>query len=175
MSGMSNARSDLVQHCVSIQNLKEMRNKSVRILVIRNMKTRILIAAVTASFISATAFGQDGVRYSQPQSQPPQPSNAGQPRVTTTTTKTTSPQGVKGYLDQQLATSKDKKFHVSLNGKDVALAPVNFHGEKKLGGSKTSEAVDMKAADGKIYEIDFVLSDNQVTGASVGKFNGQKQ
>jgi hypothetical protein len=175
MSGMSNARSDLVQHCVSIQNLKEMRNKSVRILVIRNMKTRILIAAVTASFISATAFGQDGVRYSQPQSQPPQPSTAGQPRVTTTTTKTTSPQGVKGYLDQQLATSKDKKFHVSLNGKDVALAPVNFHGEKKLGGSKTSEAVDMKAADGKIYEIDFVLSDNQVTGASVGKFNGQKQ
>lgn len=166
---------DLVQHCVSIQNLKEMRNKSAPILVIRNMKTRILIAAVTASLISATAFGQDGVRYSQPPSQPPPSSNGGQPRGTTTTTKTTYPQGVKGYLDQQLATSKDKKFHVSLNGKDVALAPVNFHGEKKLGGSKSSEAVEMKTTDGKIYEIDFVLSGNQVTSASVGKFNGQKQ
>jgi len=138
------------------------------------MKTRILTAAVAASFISLTAFGQESARYSQPQSQPPPPSNAGQPKSTTTTTKTTYPQGVKGYLDQQLATSKDKKFHVSLNGKDVALAPVNFHGEKKLGGSKTSETVDMKAADGKIYEIDFVLSGNEVTGASVGKVNGQK-
>ena len=147
---------------------------SAPILVIRNMKTRILIAAVAASFISPTAFGQESARYSQPQSQPPPPSNAGQPKSTTTTTKTTYPQGVKGYLDQQLAASKDKKFHVSLNGKDVALTPVNFHGEKKLGGSKTSEAVDMKATDGKIYEIDFVLSGNQVSGASVGKVNGQK-
>ena len=138
------------------------------------MKTRILIAAVTASFISATAYGQESARYSQPQSQPPPPSNAGQPKSTTTTTKTTYPQGVKGYLDQQLATSKDKKFHISLNGKDVALTPVNFHEEKKLGGNKTAEAVDMKAADGKIYEIDFVLSGNQITGASVGKVNGQK-
>jgi len=147
---------------------------SAPILVIRNMKTRILIAAVAASFISPTAFGQESARYSQPQSQPPPPSNAGQPKSTTTTTKTTYPQGVKGYLDQQLATSKDKKLHVSLNGKDVALTPVNFHEEKKLGGNKTSEAVDMKAADGKIYEIDFVLSGNRVTGASVGKVNGQK-
>jgi len=110
----------------------------------------------------------------QQRTQPPPPSMAGQPKSTTTTTKTTYPQGVKGYLDQQLATSKDKKFHVSLNGKDVALTPVTFHEGKKLGGNKTSEAVDMKAADGKIYQIDFVLSGNQVTGASVGKVNGQK-
>ena len=147
---------------------------SAPILVIRNMKTRILIAAVAASFISPTAFGQESARYSQPQSQPPPPSNAGQPKSTTTTTKTTYPQGVKGYLDQQLAASKDKKFHVSLNGKDVALTPVNFHEEKKLGGNKTAEAVDMKAADGKIYQIDFALSGNQVSGASVAKVNGQK-
>ena len=32
----------------------------------------------------------------------------------------------------------------------------------------------MKSTDGKIYEIDFVLFGNQVTGASVGKVNGQK-
>ena len=139
------------------------------------MSTRILIAAITAWFISPTAFGQDGARYSQPQSQPPPPLNTGQPRGTTTTTKTTYPQGVKGYLAQQLATSKDKKFHVSLNGKDVALTPIDFHGEKKLSGSKSTEAVDMKSADGKIYEINFVLSGNQVAGASVGKFNAQKQ
>ena len=114
----------------------------------------------------------------QPQSQPPSSSNSGQQQqqqqmTTTTKTKTTYPQGVKGYLDQQLTTSKDKKFHVSLNGKDVALSPVKFYEEKKIGGNKSSAAVDMKGTDGKIYEINFVLSGNQVTGASVGKVNGK--
>jgi hypothetical protein len=137
------------------------------------MKIRIVIAAVVASFITPIAFGQMYGSYAKPQTQPPQSSTGGQQKTTTTTTKTTYPQGVKGYLDQQLATSKDKKFHVSLNGKDVALTPVKFHDEKKLGGNKSSEAVDMKGADGKIYEIDFVLSGNQVTGASVGKVNGK--
>ena len=64
--------------------------------------------------------------------------------TTTTKTKTIYPQGVKGYLDQQLASSKDKKFHVSLNGKDLALTPMKFHDENKRGGGKSSTAVDMK-------------------------------
>lgn len=83
------------------------------------------------------------------------------------------PVGVKGYLDSQLASSKDKKFHVTLNGKDLALSPVKFGAERKLGGGKSSTAVDMKGVDGKIYEIDFVSSGGQVTGASVGKVNGK--
>ena len=139
------------------------------------MKTRIVIAALVASFIAPIAFGQGmSGGYGQPQSQRPQASTGGQQKSTTaTTTKTTYPQGVKGYLDQQLATSKDKKFHVALNGKDLALSPAKFHEEKKLGGNKSSTAVDMKSADGKTYEIDFVLSGNQVTGASVAKVNGK--
>ena len=83
------------------------------------------------------------------------------------------PVGVKGYLDSQMASSKDKKFHVALNGKDLALTPLKFGAEKKLGGGKSSTPVDMKGADGKIYEIDFVSSGGQVTGASVGKVNGK--
>jgi hypothetical protein len=138
------------------------------------MNTRILITAVATSFVTSVAFGQMyGGGYSQPQSQPPQSSSGGQQMTTTTTTKTSYPQGVKGYLDQQLTMSKDKKFHVSLNGKDVALTPVKFHEEKKLGGGKGSTAVDMKSADGKIYEIGFMTSNGQVTGASIGKVNGK--
>lgn len=83
------------------------------------------------------------------------------------------PVGVKGYLDSLIASSKDKKFHVTLNGKDLALTPVKFGGEKKLGGGKSSTPVEMKGVDGKIYEIDFVSSGGQVTGASVGKVNGK--
>ena len=138
------------------------------------MNTRILIAAVVASFITRIAFGQMYGSYSQPQSQPPQqPSSGSQQKTTTTTTKTVMPVGVKGYLDSQMANSKDKKFHVALNGKDLALIPVKFGAEKKLGGGKASTAVDMKGADGKIYEIDFVTSGDRVTGASVGKVNGK--
>ena len=138
------------------------------------MKTQIVIAAVIALFVTPIAFGQMQGSYSQPQSQPPQPSTGGQEKTTTTTkTKTIMPVGVKGYLDSQMASSKDKKFHVALNGKDLALTPLKFGAEKKLGGGKSSTAVDMKGADGKIYEIDFVSSGDQVTGASVGKVNGK--
>jgi len=135
------------------------------------MKTPIVIAALAALFVTPIAFGQGMYGgYSQPQTQPQQQTTGGQQKTTTsTTTKTTYPQGVKGYLDQQLASSKDKKFHVSMNGKDVALTPVKFHEEKKGGGNKSAQAVDMKAADGKIYQINFALSNNQVTSASVGK------
>src|SRR2546430_14005492 len=108
------------------------------------MKTRTLIAAIATSFIVPIAFGQmpGGGGYSQPQSQAPQSSTGSQQKTTTTTSKTVMPQGVKGYLDQQLAASKEKKFHVALNGKDVPLSPVKFHEEKKLGRNKSSAAVD---------------------------------
>src|SRR5256885_15972277 len=135
------------------------------------MKTRILIAAIATSFIVPIAFGQmpSGGGYSQPQSQAPQSSTGGQQKITTTiTTKKVMPVGVKGYLDEQLANSKDKKFHVSLNGKDVALTPIKIHE-----GGKSVTPVDMKSADGKIYEIDFTTNNGQVTGARIGKVNGK--
>ena len=137
------------------------------------MKTRIVIAALAASFITSIAFGQGMGGYSQPQSQPQQSSSGGQQKTSTTaTTKTTYPQGVKGYLDSQIASSKDKKFHVALNGKDLALTPIKIHEEGK-GSGKATVPVEMKGADGKTYEIDFTTSNGQVTGARVGKVNGK--
>jgi hypothetical protein len=138
------------------------------------MNTRILIAAVVMLLGSHVSFAQMSGGYSaaRPQSQPPQ-ANVDRSMQTTTKTKTVYPQGVKGYLDSQMASSKDKKFHVALNGKDLALTPVKFHQEQKLGGNKSATAVDMKSADGKVYEIDFVTSNGEVTGASVGKVDGK--
>ena len=136
------------------------------------MITRIVLAAAIASFGSQLAFGQMG-GYGGGMSQPPRPSGGQSQQTQTQTTKTTSPQGVKGYLDSKMASSKDKKFHVTLNGKDLALTPIKIREEKKLGGGKSSTPVDMKGADGRTYEIDFVLSAGQVTGASVGKVNGK--
>ena len=138
------------------------------------MNIRILILALMTLTIASVAFGQ--MRgYSMPQSQPPQQvTTSGQGKMTTTkTTKTVMPKGVKGYLDSQMAGSPDKKFHVALNGKDLALSPVKYHQEAKMGGGKAMTAVDMKGADGKSYEIDFVTNGDQVTGAKVGKVNGK--
>ncbi len=139
------------------------------------MNTRIIIAAAIASFGSQLAFGQmGGYGGGMKQTQPQPPSSSGQSNQTqTTTTPTVMPVGVKAYLDSQMASSKDKKFHVALNGKDLALTPIKIREEKKLGGGKSSTPVDMKGTDGRTYEIDFVLSGGQVTGASVGKVNGK--
>src|SRR5712691_11181309 len=137
------------------------------------MNTQILIAAVVTSSISPIAFGQMSGSYSQPQAQQPaQSSTGGQQKTTTATTKTTYPVGVKGYLDSQIASSKDKKFHVALNGKDLALTPIKIQEEGK-GSGKATVPVEMKGADGKAYEIDFSTSNGQVTGARVGKVNGK--
>src|SRR5205809_6574363 len=103
------------------------------------MNTQILIATVVTSSISPIAFGQMSGSYSQPQArQPAQSSTDGQQKTTTTTTKTTMPVGVKGYLDSQIASSKDKKFHVALNAKDLALTPVKFHENQRHAGERAA-------------------------------------
>jgi len=137
------------------------------------MNTRIFIAIGAVSLMTSIAFAQMGSYGGRQQSQAPPSTGDKTQAMTTTTTKTVMPKGVKGYLDAQIAGSKDKKFHVALNGKDVALTPVTFHPEQKVGGGKASTAVDMKGADGKVYEIDFVTVNDQVTGARVGKVNGK--
>jgi hypothetical protein len=136
------------------------------------MNARILITIFLAVSSSPFAFGQMGYGggAASQQTRPQQATTGGQQNTTTsTTTKTTYPVGVKGYLDQQMASSKDKKFHASLNGKDLPLTLVKIHEEKKTSGNKSTAAADMKSPDGKIYQINFVLSGGQVTGASLGK------
>ena len=138
------------------------------------MKTRILIAAIVTALASRFAFAQMGGYggYTQPQPQPQSSSGSGQQKTTTTTGKKVMPVGVKGYLDEQLANSKDKKFHVTLNGKDVALTPIKIPEDAK-GSGKAAVPVEMKSADGKTYEIVFTTNNGQVTGARVGKVNGK--
>jgi hypothetical protein len=111
-----------------------------------------------------------GGQQMQPSRQPP---SASQPMTTTTTKKTVPPVGVKGYLDNVIGNSKDHKFHMTVNGKDLPLTPVKLHEEQKLGGGKTQMAVDMKGVDGKVYEIDFVTSGGVVTDGKIQKINGK--
>ena len=115
-----------------------------------------------------------GGQQMQPRTQPAQQPTSGSQQMTTTTTKkTVMPVGVKEYLDNVMGNSKDHKFHMNVNGKDLPFTPVKFHEEQKLGGGKTQMAVDMKGVDGKVYEIDFITSGGTVTDGKIRKINGK--
>ncbi len=72
-----------------------------------------------------------------------------------------------------------KKFHVNYRGKNLALDLVKVHDDRlsSLGGGKYFACVDMKAADGRIYDIDFFMAGQPgsmaVTETSVHKINGK--
>ena len=83
------------------------------------------------------------------------------------------PPDVKAYLDRQVATSKDKKFHFTVNGKDLALTPFHVWAQKSTGANTTSTCIDMRSDDGKIYDIDFVTTGPQVTGIKIHRINGE--
>jgi hypothetical protein len=119
----------------------------------------------------------------QPKQMPPTRTLAAsaQPRPTSTpapiqakpTPTPVPPPDVKAYLDRQLATSKDNKFHFTVNGKDLALTPFHVWAQKSTGAGRTSTCIDMRSDEGRIYDIDFVTTGPQVTGIKIHKINGE--
>ena len=83
------------------------------------------------------------------------------------------PPDVKAYLDRQVANSKDKKFHFTVNGKDLALTPFHVWTQKSTGANTTSTCIDMRSDDDKIYDIDFVTTGPQVTSIKIHRINGE--
>ena len=83
------------------------------------------------------------------------------------------PPDVKAYLDRQVAKSKDQKFHMTVNGSDLALTPFHVWAQKSTGSNTTSTCIDMRSDDGKIYDIDFVTTGPQVTSIGVHRINGE--
>ena len=156
------------------------------------MIIRIIIATVAASLVTPFAFGQ--MRYSRARApsptpaatQSPAPAQRASPAPTQsrptatavpTQAKTTPtpvpPPDVKAYLDRQVANSKDKKFHLAVNGKDLALTPFHVWAQKSTGADSTSTCIDMKSDDGRIYDIDFVTTGPQVTSIKIHRINGE--
>src|SRR5438552_14024948 len=68
--------------------------------------------------------------------------------------------GLKKYIDSYTGKSADRKFHVRYRGKDLPLELVKLHDDRlsSLGDDKYFACVDMKGADRKIYDIDFVMA-----------------
>jgi hypothetical protein len=83
------------------------------------------------------------------------------------------PPDVRAYLDRQLATSNDKKFHMTVNGKDLALTPFHVWPQKSTGVGMTSTCIDMKSDQGRIYDIDFMTTGDRVSGIRIHRINGE--
>ena len=87
--------------------------------------------------------------------------------------------GLKRFISGYASKSADKKFHMPYQRKDLALDLVKLHDDRfsSLGGDKYFACVDMKGADGKIYDIDFFMVVHpgklSVTETSVHKINGK--
>ena len=87
--------------------------------------------------------------------------------------------GLKRFISGYAEKSADKKFHVSYQRKNLALDLVKVHDDRfsSLGGNKYFACVDMKGADGKMYDIDFLMTVQEsklnITETSVHKINGK--
>jgi len=131
------------------------------------MITRFTVTTAVALFFTATlpVFAQE---------HPEHPKSAGK-QVNTADIST----GIKKHISSETKTSKDKKFHVNYEGNDLALDLVKVHDDRLsgLGDGKYFACVDMKATDGKTYDIDFFLAGKpgamKVTETSVHKIDGK--
>ena len=147
------------------------------------MKTRVTIA-VAVLFLCSPAIPIFAGEHPEHPQQPPavQPSDqlkttkAPEKKEVTTAQIST---GIKKHITSETTKSSDKKFHVNYKGADLALVLVKVHDDRlsNLGRGKYFACVDMNAADGKTYDIDFFLGGTadsmKVTETSVHKINGK--
>jgi hypothetical protein len=141
--------------------------------------TAVLIALLLAPAWPLRA--QDHPRapqQSQSQQLPQAAKGAPQAAMTEATMSNVS-SGLKEFISGYAAKSADKKFHMPYQRKDLALDLVKVHDDRfaNLGGDKYFACVDMKGADGRLYDIDFFMvlqpAKLTVTETSVHKINGK--
>ena len=147
------------------------------------MTTRLAISVFVALLVVPVVplLAQEHPRASQQsQSQQVPQSTKGAPQAAMTeATMSNVSGGLKEFISGYAAKSADKKFHMPYQRKDLALDLVKLHDDRfsNLGGDKYFACVDMKGADGKIYDIDFFMvvqpGKLTVTETSVHKINGK--
>ena len=146
------------------------------------MITRFIIAvAVVSLFAPVTAVPAEHpvaahgpTTIQMPVNRTPQP--PAQPKEVSTRDISA---GIKKHIASEKKRASDKKFHVTYKSQELALDLIKVHDDRlaNLGGGKYFACVDMKATDGKTYDIDFFLTGSpgnmKVTETSVHKINGR--
>ena len=147
------------------------------------MILRLIIATAIALFFTPAAMVLSQEHPEHPKKTTEQPKKGGEHPKTGGAEKGVSTAdisaGIKKNIDGQSKKSADQKFHVKYEGQDLALDLVRVHDDRlqDLGGGKYFACVDMKATDGKTYDIDFFLTGQpgkmKVTETSVHKIDGK--
>jgi len=147
------------------------------------MILRLIIATAIALFFTPAAMVLSQEHPEHPKKTTEQPKKGGEHPKTGGAEKGVSTAdisaGIKKNIDGQSKNSADQKFHVKYEGQDLALDLVKVHDDRlsDLGGGKYFACVDMKATDGKTYDIDFFLTGQpgkmKVTETSVHKIDGK--
>ena len=147
------------------------------------MILRLIIATAIALFFTPAAMVLSQEHPEHPKKTTEQPKKGGEHPKTGGAEKGVSTAdisaGIKKNIDGQSKKSADQKFHVKYEGQDLALDLVKVHDDRlsDLGGGKYFACVDMKATDGKTYDIDFFLTGQpgkmKVTETSVHKVDGK--
>jgi hypothetical protein len=147
------------------------------------MFSRVIIAAAITLFFTPAAiiFAQEHPEHPKKSAEQPK-QGAEHPKKGAEAKQVITAEisaGIKRNIDAQSKKSSDGKFHVKYEGQDLALDLIRVHDDRlsDLGGGKYFACVDMKATDGKTYDIDFFLSGQpgkmKVTETSVHKIDGK--
>lgn len=139
------------------------------------MISRLIIATAIALLFNPAAAVLAQEHPEHPKQGAEHPKKATEKQVSTADISS----GIKKNIDAQSKKSSDSKFHVTYEGQDLPLDLIRVHDDRlsDLGGGKYFACVDMKAADGKTYDIDFFLTGQpgkmKVTETSVHKIEGK--
>ncbi len=145
------------------------------------MITRLIIAVVVVSFLPPAIAVRAAEHPEHPQrSQVPQGRGSEHPQgQAKEVSKADISVGIKQHITSETKASTDKKIHVKYQGKDLALDLIKVHDDRlsNLGSGKYFACVDMKATDGKTYDIDFFLTGQpgsmKVIETAVHKIDGK--
>jgi hypothetical protein len=148
------------------------------------MITRIIVATAIALFFmpAAVLFSQEHPEHPKKTAEHPKKGGTehakkggAEKQVSTADISA----GIKQNIEAETKKGSDGKFHVKHEGQDLALDLIKVHDDRlqDLGGGKYFACVDMKATDGKTYDIDFFLTGQpgkmKVTETSVHKIDGK--
>ena len=141
------------------------------------MILRLIIAAAIALFFSPIAWVRAQEHPEHPKKGAAEHAKKGGAEKQVSTADISA--GIKTNIEAETKKSSDGKFHVKHEGQDLALELIKVHDNRlqDLGDGKYFACVDMKAADGKTYDIDFFLTGQpgsmKVTDTSVHKIDGK--
>src|SRR5213594_1044770 len=147
------------------------------------MISRLIIAAAIALFFSPAALIVAQENPEHPKKTAKQPKKGAEhPKKGGAEAKKVSTADISTGIKKNITADTNKsdgKFHVKYEGQDLALDLIKVHDDRlqDLGDRKYFACVDMKATDGKTYDIDFFLTGQpgkmKVTETSVHKIDGK--